>query len=789
MASLAKCLDLIEVHEVEAKKLIAEAKGYKKKGFTEKEANEKVVRNAIAALESEQGSVIEQIEKQIGTIKPQPSKAAEATPSEAAGATISKEGIGKVGGKPAAEAKSSETIEKSIEKGISLKRAEELVGKKNPSAKQIRGSFEKMTDIEQEQVLSNVESEIKEIEVNKKSYFKSRRAAFVPDKPIYTEKINAANKLLKGKKQTLERLRGKKAEKQPGKIEGKKEQYSTKEMPFKIKPPKKLYRGTAHGKKGSGIYSMGKGLYSSPDKAFAKKYGMVEELDPKKSFPKNPLVLRNVAGGAPSALTDWILQNSNFRNIREFNKEYPDPGKFVREHGYDGIVAGDEVVKYTEESKVYSTTGKPSLKNLTFEDIQSLPFTKKGTVLRNDDGTFSVSFPGNKGFFVENVESILPDQVAFKASYGREKRKKGEKVAGSYTHTNKTVKIVKGIGDKWTIAHEFQHFLEKSNLLTPKEIAALERQSRAFNGDKYYGEEGRARFVEHELEARSKKRTSIIGKTIQKIQDIIDGFVNLFTKTTGGVIRDIESGKVAVRKGKPYTYTNEAEAYSGTVPWAYSQLLNVVEANLKAMPKKAQSVMGWLEKKQVKPAELKWMGVEQWISENQKDGTIDKEAFLEFVKANQIEIREVEKHVDNFRHTLTQAERERFHVLLNLPSGEWSDEASGYVNGRERTAAEEDEFQDLLTRHKADVKYSRISKVQYESYQEPGGKDYRELVFTLPTNLSDDRATARELGAKASKIYDEYGLESPEYKAIVAEQAAVGKRLADRQGRTYQSSH
>lgn len=123
---------------------------------------------------------------------------------------------------------------------------------------------------------------------------------------------------------------------------------------FKVKPPKKLYRGTSQGK-GTGIYSMGKGIYSTPDKSFAKKYGGdIVELDPIDAFPRNPLVLRNVAGGAPGALTDWILQNSDFRNIREFNEAYPDPGAFVREKGYDGVVAGDEVVRYIEPDTVLS---------------------------------------------------------------------------------------------------------------------------------------------------------------------------------------------------------------------------------------------------------------------------------------------------------------------------------------------------------------------------------------------------------------------------------------------------
>lgn len=123
------------------------------------------------------------------------------------------------------------------------------------------------------------------------------------------------------------------------------------ELMQKIKIPKKLYRGISKGMQesgveGTGVFSLGKGMYSSADKSFAAKYGEVIEVSPDKAFPRNPLILTNVAGGAPQAFMDWALKETGLKNAREFNKKYPDPGVFVREKGYDGIVAGDEIVKY-----------------------------------------------------------------------------------------------------------------------------------------------------------------------------------------------------------------------------------------------------------------------------------------------------------------------------------------------------------------------------------------------------------------------------------------------------------
>jgi hypothetical protein len=118
---------------------------------------------------------------------------------------------------------------------------------------------------------------------------------------------------------------------------------------FKVKPPKRLYRGVGDGGSTTGTYALGKGLYTSPDKSFAKMYGDVSEISPDEAWPRNPLVLNQVAGGAPGAFADWALKASGMKNMREFNAKYADPGEFVRSLGYDGVIAGDEVVKYSPD--------------------------------------------------------------------------------------------------------------------------------------------------------------------------------------------------------------------------------------------------------------------------------------------------------------------------------------------------------------------------------------------------------------------------------------------------------
>lgn len=125
---------------------------------------------------------------------------------------------------------------------------------------------------------------------------------------------------------------------------------------YKVKPPKKLWRGVVEGQQesgqaGLGTAMLGRGLYSSPDRSFAKMYatgGKLVEVPIEAGWPRNPLVL-NGAGGGPSLLTDWIFRTTDYKSMRDFNKDWPDPSEFVKSRGYDGVIAGDEVVRYPDE--------------------------------------------------------------------------------------------------------------------------------------------------------------------------------------------------------------------------------------------------------------------------------------------------------------------------------------------------------------------------------------------------------------------------------------------------------
>ena len=251
-----------------------------------------------------------------------------------------------------------------------------------------------------------------------------------------------------------------------------------------------------------------------------------------------------------------------------------DQRKVERPYRSQGIKKADAIVRFG------SAYQKNLLSGITLKQIQALPIGKK-TVEQNADGTFEVSFPNGKGFKVVSVESITAGAISFEVSY-RRPRRKGEDIAGSYDPKTDIVRVVKGVGDAWTITHEFWHFLIKSGLVRGSEARAIDRVSEGT------GEEAQAKFIEENLHKRDAQRSSRIRRILQKIADILDGFVNLFRTTARGVVRGIEKGKIQSRE------TGGANEFAQPVSLSLKQA--------------AKNVMG-------NPAFRKWFGKSKVVDE------------------------------------------------------------------------------------------------------------------------------------------------------------------------------
>jgi len=212
-----------------------------------------------------------------------------------------------------------------------------------------------------------------------------------------------------------------------------------------------------------------------------------------------------------------------------------------------------------------------------------------------------------------------------------------------------------------------------------------------------------------------------------------------------------------------------------TVSTFYSQLLKVVQGSQDNIPTKAQSVVPFLQKKGVKPAEIKWMDVESWIKNNTKDGKIDKKAFLQYLEDNQIQMREstlgagtigyessieiddAETELDHRIERLRVISEEGIAALVNR--GMPLEKASNLVEimGQIEQDTEDivsnafleaeqfapnydwdklDRAGQLMNNAYEDLAFTRAGiqseETFHDGYVEAGGKNYREMLFKLP---------------------------------------------------------
>jgi len=165
----------------------------------------------------------------------------------------------------------------------------------------------------------------------------------------------------------------------------------------------------------------------------------------------------------------------------------------------------------------------------------------------------------------------------------------------------------------------------------------------------------------------------------------------------------------------------------------YSQMERALQKNL---PNKGDAnqframLASWAQKGEFKADELKWSGLDVWLSEQK--GKVDKQDVLNYLKANNVELEEVVKR---------EPSEEEIDIFLDDEAGEGytRDEAREYLSGEE-------------------------GRPKYAQWQIPGGKNYREVLLTLPVgklagasqDIVDQAVNdIREVLARSNSLTDE----------------------------------
>src|SRR3990167_1249816 len=183
--------------------------------------------------------------------------------------------------------------------------------------------------------------------------------------------------------------------------------------------------------------------------------------------------------------------------------------------------------------------------------------------------------------------------------------------------------------------------------------------------------------------------------------------------TSEDIARSIE---LTDRRGQTRFQLKPSEDKNVSAPVFYSKLERTVESK---MPNAAtpEAIRGMLKGAGVKDEEIKWTDLEGFLAGKEK---VSKADVLKHLEENQVEIREVTKGQSDNR-TAEAITQEKF-------PDKWDRGYRYVVNGETsgkkffKSEAEAEKW----------INSEENTETKFSSYQEPGGKNYRELLLTLP---------------------------------------------------------
>lgn len=195
-------------------------------------------------------------------------------------------------------------------------------------------------------------------------------------------------------------------------------------------------------------------------------------------------------------------------------------------------------------------------------------------------------------------------------------------------------------------------------------------------------------------------------------------------------IGDVANVAAAVMSGAPASAVEGAAGMAGgkligrtveNTPPFYS----AVERAVSESPQASAPGWQWLgmlrNKSGVKPEELEWTGLQDWLQSKGPKTPVTRDELNDFLASNRVEMREVTKRAQSL-------EGRRYQELLRRMEEE--DDSL--------TAREFEEFDRLVNTHGAHSGSPEAPK--FSRYQLPGGENYREMLFTMPQKAADEHA-------------------------------------------------
>ncbi len=186
----------------------------------------------------------------------------------------------------------------------------------------------------------------------------------------------------------------------------------------------------------------------------------------------------------------------------------------------------------------------------------------------------------------------------------------------------------------------------------------------------------------------------------------------------------------------------QRELFQATqAPPFYSAVARTIESAKQAKASPDQWLATIRNTPGVKAEELEWLGLEDWLKSQR--GSITNDQIADYVRANQIEVKEVERGASDVTEEQVQAAHQRVveadRAFQETKHG--TPEASAALDRYNAALDEETRLHDQLTKG---------TQTKFKEYTLPGGENHRELLLTLPQK-------DRELEAHTEAMKEKYG--------------------------------
>lgn len=304
-----------------------------------------------------------------------------------------------------------------------------------------------------------------------------------------------------------------------------------------------------------------------------------------------------------------------------------------------------------------------------------------------------------------------------------------------------------------------------------------------------YGNENPVQFARELLAVMAERglRSSILGRLLAAVRRWARalGFkVDRWTEdelraVVAAGIRSVERGG-----GGDGSRGTRGASFSATSPVFYSALAEAA-SRAEGAPKKgdAKAWKGWLDGAQrrgeFRQAERDWLGVDAWLDGR---GTTTREELAEFISANQVQVQDVVLGAKGGLGEIQAAFRSAGYGIEFDPN-EMDDGGAMYTDPDGEDIEFDDlpgDLQDIINANSTAAGDRIDGETKFGNYQLPGGKNYRELLLTLPPAAVEPDGLTRYTHEQIRAEMDNLALAETDEEAEVVAARLREMRAANR---------